>query len=220
MSGVIKHLRHNPMQVTNVNGVFYDSNAYLIDAKRKTLVDAGIDGTRVLEQVPADLDLIILTHCHYDHVAAVPELVAATGAKVAMHEDDVACLKSDRISAAAAFGQQSPAFKVDITLHDGDLVDLGDAKLKVISTPGHTPGSICLYDEATHVMFTGDTVFEGGSFGRTDIGGNPEHMISSLEALTKYDVSALYPGHGNPVTAGAKEALRVSLKNAKHMLFF
>ncbi len=208
------------MQVTNVNGVFYDSNAYLIDAKRKTLVDAGIDGTRLLKQVPADLDLIILTHCHYDHVAAVPELVAATGAKIAMHEDDLACLKSDRISAAAAFGKQSPVFKVDVVLHDGDLVDLGDVKLKVISTPGHTPGSICLYDEATRVMFTGDTVFEGGSFGRTDIGGNPEHMISSLEVLTKYDVTTLYPGHGNPVTVGAKEALNASLKNAKHMLFF
>lgn len=208
------------MQVINVNGVFYDSNAYLIDAKRKTLVDAGIDGTRVLDRVPADLDLIVLTHCHYDHIAAVPEIVAATGAKVAMHEDDLSCLKSDRISASAMFGRRSPAFKVDIVLHDGDVIDLGDAKLKVIHTPGHTPGSICLYDEASRIMFTGDTVFEGGSFGRTDIGGNPEHMISSLEALSKYDVSTLYPGHGNPVTAGAKEALRSSLKNAKHMLFF
>jgi len=208
------------MQVTNVNGVFYDSNAYLIDAKRKTLVDAGIDGTRLLGLIPDDLGLIVLTHCHYDHVAAVPELVAATGAKVAMHEDDLACLKSDRISAAAAFGKRSPVFKVDIVLRDGDLVDLGDVKLKVIATPGHTPGSICLYDEATGVMFTGDTVFEGGSFGRTDLGGNPEHMINSLEALTKYDVSTLYPGHGNPVAAGAKKALQASLKNAKHMLFF
>jgi glyoxylase-like metal-dependent hydrolase (beta-lactamase superfamily II) len=208
------------MQVTNVNGVFYDSNAYLIDAKRKTLVDAGIDGTRLLGRIGNDLDLIVLTHCHYDHVAAVPELVAATGAKVAMHEDDLACLKSDRISAAAAFGKRSPVFKVDIVLHDGDIVDLGDVKLKVISTPGHTPGSICLYDEATRVMFTGDTVFEGGSFGRTDIGGNPEHMISSLEALAKFDVSALYPGHGNSVSVGAKQALQASLKNARHMLFF
>jgi hydroxyacylglutathione hydrolase len=208
------------MQVTNVNGVFYDSNAYLIDAKRKTLVDAGIDGTRLLGRIGNDLDLIVLTHCHYDHVAAVPELVAATGAKVAMHEDDLACLKSDRISAASAFGKRSPVFKVDIVLHDGDIVDLGDVKLKVISTPGHTPGSICLYDEAAGAMFTGDTVFEGGSFGRTDIGGNPEHMISSLEALAKIDVSTLYPGHGNPVAVGAKESLQASLKNARHMLFF
>jgi hydroxyacylglutathione hydrolase len=208
------------MQVINVNGVFYDSNAYLIDAKRKTLVDAGIDGARVLERIPADLDLIVLTHCHYDHIAAVPEIVRATGAKVAMHEDDLSCLKSDRISAASMFGRRSPAFKVDIILHAGDIIDLGDVKLEVIYTPGHTPGSICLYDKVSRIMFTGDTVFEGGSFGRTDIGGNPEHLINSLETLTKYDVTALYPGHGNPVTTGANEALQASLKNAKHMLFF
>ncbi len=208
------------MQVINVNGVFYDSNAYLIDAKRKTLVDAGIDGARVLGRIGGSLDLIVLTHCHYDHIAAVPEIVAATGAKVAMHEDDLSCLKSDRISAASMFGRKSPAFKVDIVLHGGDVIDLGDEKLLVLHTPGHTPGGICLYDEASQVMFTGDTVFEGGSFGRTDIGGSPEHMISSLEMLTKYDVETLYPGHGNPVTADAKEALRESLKNAKHMLFF
>jgi hydroxyacylglutathione hydrolase len=207
------------MRVINVNGVYYDSNAYLIDAKRKTLVDAGIDGVRVLKSLPADLDLIVLTHCHYDHIAAVPEIVAATSAKVAMHEADVAALKSDHINGAAMFGRRLPAFKVDRILHDGDVIDLGNVKLTVIHTPGHTPGSICLYDPVSKIMFTGDTVFEGGSFGRTDIGGNPEHMINSLEALTKYDVSALYPGHGNPVTAGVRESLRASLASAKHMLF-
>jgi glyoxylase-like metal-dependent hydrolase (beta-lactamase superfamily II) len=183
-------------------------------------VDAGIDGARVLGRIGRKLDLLILTHCHYDHIAAVLEIVAATGAKVAMHEDDLSCLKSDRISASAMFGRKSPAFQVDIVLHGGDVVDLGDAILQVIHTPGHTPGSICLYDEASRTIFTGDTVFEGGSFGRTDIGGNSEHMISSLERLTKYDVATMYPGHGNPVTSGAKESLRASLKNAKHMLFF
>ena len=209
------------MRVNNVNGVFYDSNAYLIDAKRKTLVDAGIDGARVLDRIGPGLDLVVLTHCHFDHIAAVPEIVAATGAKVALHEDDLPCLKSDRISAASMFGgRRTPAFTVDIVLHDGDIVDLGDVKLRVIHTPGHTPGSICLYDEASRIMFTGDTVFEGGSFGRTDLGGNPEHMISSLETLARYDVSALYAGHGNPVTSGARDSLRASLKNAKHMLFF
>ncbi|OPY27958.1 MAG: hydroxyacylglutathione hydrolase [Methanocella sp. PtaU1.Bin125] len=207
------------MRVINVNGVFYDSNAYLIDAKRKALVDAGIDGTRVLKSLPPDLDLIVLTHCHYDHIAAVPEIVAATGAKVALHEDDVAALKSDHISGAAMFGRRLPALRVDRVLHNDDVIDLGNVKLTVIHTPGHTPGSICLYDAATRVMFTGDTVFEGGSFGRTDIGGNPEHMINSLETLAGYDISALYPGHGNPVTTGVKESLRASLANARHMLF-
>ena len=206
------------MKVINVNGVFYDSNAYLLAAKRKTLVDAGIDGSRVLESLPSDLELIILTHCHYDHVAAVPEIVKATGAKVAMHEADIPFIKSDKINCAAMFGSQSTPLKIDIVLKDGDEIDLGDMKLQVIHTPGHTPGSICLYEPVSKTLFTGDTVFEDGGFGRTDIGGNPEHMLSSLERLTKYDVTALYSGHGNAVVNGAKEALQASLKNARFML--
>ncbi len=206
------------MKVINVNGVFYDSNAYLLAAKRKTLVDAGIDGMRVLESLPSDLELIILTHCHYDHVAAVPEIVKATGAKVAMHEEDIPFIKSDKINCAAMFGSQSTPLKIDIVLKDGNEIDLGDAKLRVIHTPGHTPGSICLYEPASKAMFTGDTVFEGGGFGRTDIGGNPEHMLSSLEILTKFDVSTMYPGHGNVVSQNAREALRTSLKSARSML--
>lgn len=206
------------MQVINVNGVFYDSNAYLLDAKRKTLVDAGIDGARVLQSLPADLELIILTHCHYDHMAAVPEIVEATGAKVAMHEADLPFIRSDKVNCATMFGSTSPPLKVDIVLRDGEEVDLGDVSLRVIHTPGHTPGSICLYEPVSKALFTGDTVFEGGSFGRTDIGGSSEHMLNSLRLLTEMDVTALYPGHGNAVTRNAREALRASLKNAKFML--
>jgi glyoxylase-like metal-dependent hydrolase (beta-lactamase superfamily II) len=206
------------MRVINLNGVFYDSNAYLIDAKRKTLVDAGIDGARVLKGLPEDLDLIVLTHCHYDHVAAVPEIARATGARVAIHEQDVPFLKSDRITGAAMFGKRFPGLAIDLVLKGGDVIDLGDVKLEVIHTPGHTPGSICLYEPKSKAMFTGDTVFEGGSFGRTDIGGNPEHMINSLELLAGYDVSALYPGHGRPVTDNARSSLLASLANARHML--
>ncbi|HTY89912.1 MAG TPA: MBL fold metallo-hydrolase [Methanocella sp.] len=205
------------MRVKNVNGISYDSNAYLIDAKRKTLVDAGMDPGRVLQNLDGGLDLILLTHCHFDHIGAVPGIVKATGAKVAIHEEDAALLHND--NAAAMFNARRPEFGVDIVLSDGEDVDLGDVILKVIHTPGHTPGSICLYDKESKVLFTGDTVFEGGSFGRTDIGGDPEAMIRSLETLTKLDVSALYPGHGGAVLRKAKESILASYNNAKQMLF-
>ncbi len=204
------------MRVKNVSGISYDSNAYLVDAKRKTLVDAGMSAGRVLQGLGGGLDLIILTHCHFDHVGAVPEIVKATGAKVAMHERDAAILHKD--AAAAIFNAQQAQFDVDIVLRDGEVIDLGDISLQVIHTPGHTPGSICLYDKESKVLFTGDTVFEGGSFGRTDIGGDPEAMLRSLEALTKLDVSALYPGHGGAVTRKARESLLASYENAKYML--
>jgi hydroxyacylglutathione hydrolase len=207
------------MRVKNVSGISYDSNAYLIDARRKTLVDAGMNSIRVLREIPGGLDLIILTHCHYDHIGAVPDIVKATGASVAMHEKDVELLRSGRASAAALFNAPSPNFTVDIVLKDNETIDLGDSLLKVIPTPGHTPGSICLYDREAKVLFTGDTVFEGGSFGRTDLGGNSEELIKSLEMLTKLDVSILYPGHGGVVDKRAKESLLASYNNAKHMLF-
>jgi glyoxylase-like metal-dependent hydrolase (beta-lactamase superfamily II) len=207
------------MQVHNVNGVYYDSNAYLIDAKRKTLVDAGIDGRRVLKSLPHDLELIILTHCHFDHIAAVPEIVEATGAKVAMHEGDIPLIKSHKLNAAMMFNRSLPSLKVDIQLKNDDIIDLGDISLKVVHTPGHTPGSICLYEQKTKEMFTGDTVFEGGSFGRTDLGGNAEHMISSLKILASMDIEVMYPGHGNIITDNAKKWLLSSYNNARRMLF-
>jgi hydroxyacylglutathione hydrolase len=207
------------MHVKNVNGISYDSNAYLIDAKRKTLVDAGMNAPRVLKNIGDGLELIVLTHCHYDHMGAVPEIVEATGAKVAMHEKDIALLRSDRASVAAMFNAPRPVFAVDIVLRGNDVIDLGDASLQVIHTPGHTPGSICLYNKDTGELFTGDTVFEGGSFGRTDIGGDSEAMVRSLDMLMKLDVSILYPGHGGIVARKAKESLLASYNNAKHMLF-
>jgi len=207
------------MRVKNVNGISYDSNAYLIDAKRKTLVDAGMNGARVLDHIAGGLELIILTHCHYDHIGAVPEIVEATGAKVAMHEKDLPLLRSEKNSASAMFDAPHPEFTVDIILKDDEIIDLGDASLKVLHTPGHTPGSICLYNGETRELFTGDTVFEGGSFGRTDLGGSSEAMVRSLEMLTMLDVSALYPGHGGIVTKNVKQSLLASYNNAKQMLF-
>jgi hydroxyacylglutathione hydrolase len=207
------------MRIKNVSGISYDSNAYLIDARRKTLVDAGMNSVRVLRNIPDGLDLIILTHCHYDHIGAVPDIVKSTGASVAMHEKDVALLRSGNASVAALFNAPRPNFAVDLVLKDNETIDLGDSLLRVIHTPGHTPGSICLYNEETKELFTGDTVFEGGSFGRTDIGGNPEELIKSLEMLTKLDVSILYPGHGGAVDRRAKESLLASYNNAKHMLY-
>ena len=206
------------MRISNVNGFSYDSNAYLIDSPRQTLIDAGIDGRRVLQKLPGSLDLIILTHCHYDHISAVPAIVRETGAKVAMHEKDVPLIGNSRATAANLFNKSQSPLQIDLILKDGDTIDLGDVSLQVIHTPGHTPGSICLYDADSKALFTGDTVFEGGSFGRTDIGGDSIEMIASLEKLTKVDASALYPGHGGIVDKNARESLLESYENARRML--
>ena len=100
----------------------------------------------------------------------------------------------------------------EIVLHDGDRI----GSLRVIRTPGPTPGGICLYDEKRKLLFSGDTVFTGGSFGRYDFpGGDRAALTASIERLSTLDVEGLYPGHGEPVTRGggrhiaaAREALR------------
>lgn len=82
-------------------------------------------------------------------------------------------------------------------LTDGAKIDLGDSTLRVIHTPGHTPGSICLYEAQSKSLFSGDTVFPYGSVGRTDLpGGSSRDLIRSISRLVKLDVSVLYPGHG------------------------
>ncbi len=128
-----------------------------------------------------DLEYIILTHYHFDHVLGVPKLKEITKAKIMIHEMDVNFLN----------------FKPDKSLKDNEILNLGDYKLKVIHTPGHTPGSICLYEQKSKILFSGDTVFAYGNIGRTDLpGGSIEELRESIKKLSKINVKILYPGHG------------------------
>jgi len=122
-----------------------------------------------------------------------------TGAEVCIHAADAPGLANDLLSAAMLFGERAPPAPADRLLRDGDQV----GALRVIHTPGHTPGGICLYDEATHDLLSGDTVFSDGAFGRTDLPGGDEAALRlSLERLAALDVRGLYPGHGSPVETG------------------
>jgi glyoxylase-like metal-dependent hydrolase (beta-lactamase superfamily II) len=176
------------------------------------LVDAGVLPMAVEPHADA-IETIVITHAHYDHIAHVREIARLCGgAVVCIHEADAPGLVDDTRSLAMAFGARSPGIVPDTLLSDGDLV----GSLRVIHTPGHTPGGICLYDPATKVLFSGDTVFTGGSFGRYDFPGGDRRMLAaSIERLAALDVEGLYPGHGEPVPTGggrhiaaAREAFR------------
>ncbi|MBU4246176.1 MAG: MBL fold metallo-hydrolase, partial [Nanoarchaeota archaeon] len=93
-------------------------------------------------------------------------------------------------------------------LDDGDLIKSGDLKLKVIHTPGHTKGSICLYDEKNKILFSGDTVF-AGSFGRVDFpGSSSREMKQTLEKLSKLEIDKILPGHGEIVWGSGNEVIK------------
>jgi len=202
------------MNIVKLNNSTYDANAYLIDGT--ILLDVGMDGNSMIMELKkniklSDLQTIILTHCHYDHSGGAGEVAMATGAKIAIHKDDGALLKDSTATASKLFGKKAPDIRPDILLKGGEVI----GPLEVIHTPGHTPGGICLYDAATKILFSGDTVFEDGSFGRTDLyGGNQAKLIESIRKLTLLDVRSMYPGHGDVVLNNANEQIKLSLAMA------
>lgn len=172
-------------------------NAYLFGG---ILIDAGIPPT-LLEQHRDQIQEIVLTHCHYDHIAYVHEIAHMSGAPVSIHRLDAPGLGSDEISLSMHFGAGAPRHRPDRLLEDGDRV--GD--LRVFHTPGHTPGSICLMSEDERILLSGDTVFCDGGFGRFDFpGGSRNDLARSLERLSALDIEGLYPGHGAPVEKGGR----------------
>lgn len=202
------------MKITKLNNSPYDANAYLVDGT--ILVDVGMDGGFIISELkkhilPTDLETIILTHCHYDHSGAAEEVSAATGAKIAIHRDDAPLLKDASASASKLFGKKAPQIKPDILLKGGEVI----GALEVIHTPGHTPGGICLYDVRKKNLFSGDTIFQDGSFGRTDLyGGSSARLVESIKKLTLLDVKIMYPGHGDIVSDNANEQIKLSLAMA------
>lgn len=168
------------------------------------------------KQLPLDeACCIILTHLHYDHTAALDGLKLSGKTVVMMHEADAKAIGTSA-SAAHFFGARAPKFHVDTVLTDGAEIDLGDSTLRVIHTPGHTPGSICLYEVQSKSLFSGDTVFPYGSIGRTDLpGGSSRDLIRSISRLVTLDVSVLYPGHREVTANNVNEQIKQSLKLAK-----
>ena len=161
--------------------------SYLIGdeaAKEAAIVDPGWDIDKLLSAAKKhDLDIkfILITHSHYDHIQQVKDLFDATDATVYVHKEDSEEIKNHGVEKIKTVGE-------------GDTINIGKIKVKVLHTPGHTPGSICyLIDKK---LITGDTLFVG-NIGRTDLpGGSPKIMSETLRRLKKLDENIeVYPGH-------------------------
>ena len=171
------------------------ANSYIIG---DVLIDAGAL-PMAIQPFKDTISTIVLTHCHFDHTAHLKEIAHMCRAKIAIHKNDAAGLVDDALSLSMHFGSRSPAVVPEITLKEGDSI--GD--LHVMHTPGHTPGSICLFFESEHALISGDTVFTDGGFGRYDFsGGSRADLSRSINRLSLLDVEGLYPGHGMPVESG------------------
>lgn len=184
--------------------LLFDANMFIIDGDRPLLVDAGtgfkIDSTIAsVEKIlkGRKLEGIILTHRHFDHVGGAMAVSEATGAKLYAGVGDAAPLRAgdSESTMGVEFGGRIDPMPI-IDLHDGDVVETGTYTLKVISTPGHTIGSICLYDDISKSLISGDTLFVSG-IGRYDLPtASRTDLVESLRKLYRLQAQALYPGHG------------------------
>jgi glyoxylase-like metal-dependent hydrolase (beta-lactamase superfamily II) len=211
------------VEVHKVSGAAFDGNVYLVMDERPILIDAGMMAEPILKNIkkfidPTKIEMIVLTHCHHDHSGAAPALKEATGAKLMLSEKEVGCVGDDLASVAYLFGQQAPEYKVDEILMKGMVLDIGKWKLEVMETPGHSLGSLCLYEKNEKALFSGDTVFPDGNIGRTDmLGGNTAELVRSIERLAKLDVKTMYPGHMEITNRDVNRQIQMSLRFASSM---
>lgn len=172
----------------------YAENAYCIDGE--LLIDPG-DDLPTLARLAGGIKAILLTHGHFDHMLAAEELQKRTGVPVYVHPLDAPMLSDASLSAYNPEVSSLPQpGHIACTAYPESLFGF-----RVLHTPGHTPGSVCLYHEAEKVLFSGDTLFRAG-FGRTDLAGGSMHqLLSSLRTLLALprDVR-VYPGHGESTT--------------------
>ncbi|HPT19270.1 MAG TPA: MBL fold metallo-hydrolase [Methanothrix sp.] len=212
------------VEVHKVSGAAFDGNVYLVLDTRPILVDAGMMAGPTLKNIkkfidPTKIEMIVLTHCHHDHSGAAPALQEATGAKILLSDREKGAVGDDLASVAYLFGQQAAEYRVDETLREGMVLDTGEWKLKVMETPGHSLGSLCLYEENAKVLFSGDTVFPDGNIGRTDMyGGSTPDLVSSIQRLTALDVMTMYPGHMETTSRDVNRQIQMSLRFAKSVL--
>ena len=191
-----------------VVGVFAE-NAWVIGNRRTgeaIAIDPGDQPEEILamaRDMGVTIKLIANSHAHIDHILGVRGVQAATGARFLLHQGDLAIARNAAGTAAGFLGRPvDPPPDPDAYPADGDEIDVDGVKLKVIHTPGHTPGSLSFYTEG--MLFSGDTLFRG-SIGRTDLpGGDYDQEMASIvdKLLTLPDDTVVLPGHMRETSIG------------------
>ncbi|MCA6070934.1 MAG: MBL fold metallo-hydrolase [Endomicrobium sp.] len=182
-----------------------DENCYVIydsETLHAAIIDPGEDGNKVVLEIEKDRfnpEILINTHGHFDHILSDDKIRSKFKIQLAIHENDVSLLLDSYKNGSDLCDIPGTVKSPDISLKDNQEIKLSFATFKVLHTPGHTKGSICLLFDG--FLITGDTLF-AGTVGRTDLdGGSSEEMFVSLSKLKKLDPSlVIYPGHGSETT--------------------
>ena len=183
------------MKILTIPGGSLFTNCYMVwqeESSKCILIDPGFDAEQILEQVRTrgkTVEAILLTHGHFDHVGGVKDIAAETGCRVYIHEADLSLPNRLTLGTVPCTDRYA----------EGDTLSLAGLTLRVLHTPGHTPGGVCLLCE--NAMFSGDTLF-AGTCGRTDLPGSDHRkMWDSLARLAALEEDYLVlPGHGEGST--------------------
>jgi thioesterase domain-containing protein/glyoxylase-like metal-dependent hydrolase (beta-lactamase superfamily II) len=188
---------------------FMPTNCYIVASQESrdcAIIDPGGDADKILAFIRGqllDVKYILLTHPHFDHAGAVAELVEATGALVGMHPDGIPMLDMGGGSARLGLNIRS-APRPNILLTDGQNLEVGTLRLRVLHIPGHAPGHVAFYEPQHRAVFCGDILL-AGDIGQTNIlGGNYHQLMDHIcrKLMTLGDETSVYPGHGPATTIG------------------
>lgn len=194
------------MQMFNKSG----QNVFLYfdeATKEGVIIDAGCneddmkDLTAAINADGVKVAAVLLTHTHFDHIPAIDDIKKATGAKVYCHKAEREWLANPELNLSTMINKEI-RMAADEVFEGGETVNVGGAALKVIHTPGHTPGGLCFYDQANGVLFSGDTLFFE-SIGRTDIPfGDQDAIVGAIKEklFTLPGNTKVYSGHGAETT--------------------
>lgn len=197
--------------VSMIEGEGLCSNIYILGRERATVIDTGVGNRqnpvwpqlRELGVGQDNIESVVITHAHHDHAMGVFLILEKARPKVYIHEADTRYI-------ATSLGDSL------VKVREGDVIETELWPLEVIWTPGHTEGGMCLYARERRVLFSGDTVFSDGFFGRFDgESGDREALVESIRKLSKLKVDCMLAGHGAPVLDRAEENIMLALRNAE-----
>ena len=196
------------------------TNCYVVmdeETKEAMVIDPGAESQKIIEMLDileAKLKYIFLTHCHADHIGAINDVKQAKGGKILVSREDSQGLYDETISLTYYAETPNPELEADSRVDDDDLIHLGNLEFRVIATPGHTKGGLCLYCPVEEMIFTGDTIFSS-TWGRTDLPtGSLEDIMDSIinKILVLPNNTIMYPGHGKSTLIKEEKPIYLELR--------
>jgi glyoxylase-like metal-dependent hydrolase (beta-lactamase superfamily II) len=212
--------------VWRISALAPGSHVYLInDRFKRILIDSGLEQNSdhltnhlgELGLAPADIDLVINTHEHFDHIGGNPLFFETAFLAAHRFAATKIELQDEYVTHAKENYQDTEKFKVHWWLENRDLIVTGDYKLKILHVPGHTSGCICIYEPFLHFMFTGDTLLAGGGLPPIMESGSAGDYVNSLERLATMKIDSIFPGHG-PHSDDPDADLRQAIARARERL--